>query len=266
MEARKKRQKLKNGFLVLGADQQADGSFNQGKIVEKKMIGFSGEGSFVKRVGPLYYWAWAKSDQPAIIPEHPHRGFEIISYVLSGEMIHSDSLGKKTHLKSGDLQVMHTGSGLEHEEQFWQPPVSMLQVWLDPNFKAEIKQPPHYQFASSQVMQQREEVEGWQRRSLAGGDALIELETPVIMEEWNMAAQKSYLWQRADHDLAALVISGQGTVMSNFDESAQLYQSGDFIVFEVDADGGLQFMPAAQTKLVVFEIAAQLSYALFPKP
>lgn len=40
-------------------EKQADGAFHGGKIVEKKPIGFPGENSQVKRVGPLFYWAWA---------------------------------------------------------------------------------------------------------------------------------------------------------------------------------------------------------------
>ena len=48
------------------------------------------------------------------IPSHPHRGFEIVSYLLSGEMQHRDSLGNEGTLRAGDLQWMTAGSGVLH--------------------------------------------------------------------------------------------------------------------------------------------------------
>ena len=44
--------------LIYGPTLQAVGAFDGGKITEQKPIGFSGEGSVVKRLGPLFYWAW----------------------------------------------------------------------------------------------------------------------------------------------------------------------------------------------------------------
>ena len=98
-------------------DKQASGEFDGGRITEIKPIGFSGDGSAVDRVGPLFYWAWASSMESAKIGLHPHRGFEIISYVLSGEVGHGDTLGNATRVASGGAQVMQTGSGVSHEEQ-----------------------------------------------------------------------------------------------------------------------------------------------------
>ncbi|MFW7378527.1 MAG: pirin family protein [Oligoflexus sp.] len=264
MEARKKHRK--HGFQVVGPEHQADGSFDQGKVVEKKMIGFSGEGSLINQIGPLYYFAWAKAEKVASIPEHPHRGFEIISYVLEGELTHSDSLGKKTRLRTGDLQIMHTGSGMEHEEIFVSPPISMLQIWLDPNFREEIKHAPHYQFASAQSFQDKVMVEGWFRRSLAGGEAMLELEAPVVMEEWNMAANQSYHWHKPGYNLAALVIKGSGEVESSLAGELATFQGGDFVVFEDELDSTISFHVQQKTRIIVFEILAELPYRLFPKP
>ncbi len=49
-------------------------------------------------------------------PWHPHRGIETITYVLSGEVDHGDSLGNKGTLKGGDVQWMTAGSGILHQE------------------------------------------------------------------------------------------------------------------------------------------------------
>jgi redox-sensitive bicupin YhaK (pirin superfamily) len=49
-------------------------------------------------------------------PPHPHRGFETVTYLLSGEMQHRDSWGNHGVLRAGDVQWMTAGSGLIHSE------------------------------------------------------------------------------------------------------------------------------------------------------
>jgi quercetin 2,3-dioxygenase len=49
-------------------------------------------------------------------PPHPHRGFETVTYLLSGEMQHRDSWGNRGLLGPGDVQWMTAGSGLVHSE------------------------------------------------------------------------------------------------------------------------------------------------------
>src|ERR671932_2543930 len=49
-------------------------------------------------------------------PDHPHRGFETVTYVLSGEMEHKDSQGHSGRLGAGDVQWMTAGAGLVHSE------------------------------------------------------------------------------------------------------------------------------------------------------
>ena len=49
-------------------------------------------------------------------PWHPHRGIETITYILKGDVEHSDSLGNKGVISSGDVQWMTAGSGIVHQE------------------------------------------------------------------------------------------------------------------------------------------------------
>jgi hypothetical protein len=50
-------------------------------------------------------------------PDHPHRGFETVTYLLEGEMEHEDSAGNKGSLAAGDVQWMTAGSGVIHSEE-----------------------------------------------------------------------------------------------------------------------------------------------------
>ena len=49
-------------------------------------------------------------------PDHPHRGFETVTYLLSGDMEHKDSRGHAGRLSAGDVQWMTAGAGVVHSE------------------------------------------------------------------------------------------------------------------------------------------------------
>src|SRR6187431_3167110 len=49
-------------------------------------------------------------------PDHPHRGFETVTYLLEGEFEHEDSAGHKGTLRAGDVQWMTAGAGIIHAE------------------------------------------------------------------------------------------------------------------------------------------------------
>src|ERR1041385_2783444 len=56
------------------------------------------------------------SGQAKGAPDHPHRGFETVTYVLSGELEHKDSRGHSGRLSAGDVQWMTAGAGVVHSE------------------------------------------------------------------------------------------------------------------------------------------------------
>ena len=49
-------------------------------------------------------------------PDHPHRGFETVTYLLAGDMEHKDSRGHAGRLRPGDVQWMTAGAGVIHAE------------------------------------------------------------------------------------------------------------------------------------------------------
>jgi redox-sensitive bicupin YhaK (pirin superfamily) len=79
-------------------------------------------------------------------PEHPHRGFETVTYMLAGSMRHRDHMGNEGHLKPGSVQWMTAAHGVIHSEmpEQGQGRLHGFQLWINLPASEKMK-PPHYQ-------------------------------------------------------------------------------------------------------------------------
>ena len=94
-------------------------------------------------------WNMYHGDSVPGFPQHPHRGFETITFVRHGLIDHSDSMGAAARFGRGDVQWMTAGSGVVHSEMFpllaesGPHPAELFQIWL--NLPAEDKLvEPHF--------------------------------------------------------------------------------------------------------------------------
>jgi redox-sensitive bicupin YhaK (pirin superfamily) len=83
-------------------------------------------------------------------PEHGHRDMEIVTYIISGELAHKDSLGNVATIKAGEVQRMSAGTGIRHSEFNYSKTEEcrLLQVWFLP--EAENRKPGYEQKKFSQ--------------------------------------------------------------------------------------------------------------------
>ena len=113
------------------------------------------------------------SDQPneyiAGFPAHPHRGFQTVTYMLDGHMLHEDHLGNRGHLKSGGVQWMTAGRGIIHSEMPQQEQGLMrgFQLWINLP-AAEKMSPAGYRDLEAAEIPVHEEAGGLRVKVIAG--------------------------------------------------------------------------------------------------
>ena len=250
-------------LTVYPAEQQGTGSFDNGRITEIKPIGFPGDKSAVSRVGPLFYWAWASSHGEAKIALHPHRGFEILSYVLAGELGHYDTLGTRSRVKTGGAQLMQTGSGISHEEKTFGPGGEFFQIWFEPNLRLALPRPPQYHELPNEQFPVTEQ-DGITIKSILGPAAPVTIEADVTMSDVTIQPGASYSVDLSDgRSLAVMIVSGGGQVTDADDQSTFLHAT-DFVVAHANQTARVSFQASADEVLrfVCIEVPTTVSYPL----
>lgn len=91
------------------------------------------------------------------VNEHPHRGFETVTFVFSGELQHKDSTGGGGLIKRGDVQWMTAASGIQHIEQFSSEfresggPFEMVQLWVNLPAKDKMSAPRYQSLLNEDI-------------------------------------------------------------------------------------------------------------------
>lgn len=251
---------------VYPAEQQGADAFDGGRFIEQRPINFPGEQGAVKRVGPLFYWAWGKSIEDAEIGMHPHKAFEVMTYVISGTVEHRDSLGSRQTVTAGGAQVMQAGSGIDHGEAFRGSGTEGLQIWFEPNIRQTLNQPPTYhQYEHEQfpnVLQH-----GVTFKTVIGPGAPIQIETDAKVFDITLEPDSTYIYPLpAGRQLAFLVIRGNGTGQSDGNTAAALSHK-DFVVVQAEAEETLELKGGALQgmRITAIEVPVETPYPLYRK-
>src|SRR3954469_2781973 len=107
-------------------------------------------------------------------PDHPHRGFETITYVLNGEFEHEDSAGHRGTLRPGDVQWMTAGAGIVHSEmpsrriQDEGGRVHGFQIWVNLPRRDKLIRPRYQEYSSDRLPQAQTEDGKAHVRVIAG--------------------------------------------------------------------------------------------------
>ncbi len=244
---------------------QVEGAFDGGRITEIKPLGFPHEGPDVPHVGPLFYWAWATAYGYGKIGLHPHQGFEIMSYALSGEIGHYDTLGNKSRVKAGGAQIMQTGSGVSHEEETLGEHTEFFQIWFQPDLQVAVQKSPTYREFSAAVFPVQKKA-GVTIKSVLGAGAPMTLVTEVSMQDVTIGPGSRYQRTLAPgRSLALVVISGKGVGIDEEYGRKTYLQEKYFAVVHAPNKGTFSLNAEGEQslRLAIIEVPSRVDYSLY---
>lgn len=243
-------------IIIYTKKEQVFGSFNNGAILENKPIGFPQDRGLVKPYSNLFYWANAWSDNGGLIDEHPHKWFEILSFVIEGEIEHYDNKYKRwLKLQKGDVQIIRAGNGITHAEKIL-PNSRIFQIWFDPNITKTQHQPATYddykneQFISKQV-------DGVKITNYTGIGGALKMEAEgVVISKIEVNAGNHTFELRENYFTSIYVMKSNDLILNS-----NKINPDDFIIVENEKQ--LIINALSDAELFVIETLAKLSYLTY---
>src|SRR5205085_3625052 len=187
-------------------------------------------------------------------PDHPHRGFETVTYLLSGEMEHKDSQGHAGKLSAGDVQWMTAGAGVVHSEmpsaEFQRTGGTLhgFQLWVNLPRQNKMMQ-PRYQDIPAARIRTAQTQDGLVTVRVIAGEALgaravVETVTPIMYLHFTIRPGGQVLQSVPQgYNAFAYIVDGAGLFGADVERAAQgqmvmFSQDGDEVLIENPADAG----------------------------
>ena len=234
---------------IIPKENQANGNFNNGEILEKKPIGFPQDGGDQKPYSNLFYWAHAfTSNKKSTIGLHPHRGFEICSFILKGKLKHFDTLlNKWISLDQGDVQVIKAGKGISHSEEL-DSNTEIFQIWFDPNIQNSLYEEPSYKDYKSSEFKL---IDGTNTTTkvISNQNNLLNLDSEGVQVYYHQINSGSSLFNIIDKCYHSYFIIEGGITYSG-----SIYDKGTFFII----DNIKEFKFEVDNKTEIFEIISPL--------
>ncbi len=174
-------------------------------------------------------------------PDHPHRGFETVTYVLEGAMEHGDSQGNHGRIEAGDVQWMTAGSGVVHSEM---PSEELrrdggrlhgFQLWVNLPRRDKLMKPRYQELRAAEIPTATS-ADGKTTVTVIAGESLgthatIDTRTPIIYLHVRLAAGARFTQSiPADYNAFAFLIGGTALF------GDRLARENDMVLFERDGD------------------------------
>jgi redox-sensitive bicupin YhaK (pirin superfamily) len=176
-------------------------------------------------------------------PDHPHRGFETVTYMLEGAFEHEDSAGHRGALEAGDVQWMTAGGGIIHSEE----PAARIrehggrvhgfQIWVNLPAKLKMTQPRYQEIPSAKIPEATTPDGKARVRVIAGKalgvDAVIDTHTPITYQDWTL---------EDGGDATVMLAEGENALVYVFEGAVLVGEEGKRI-----ADGQLALLGDGDT-------------------
>lgn len=210
-----------------------------------------------RRLDPFLMLDCFGSDNPddyiAGFPNHPHRGFETVTYMIEGRMLHRDSSGSEGLLENGGVQWMSAGSGLIHSEIPQQEDGVMrgFQLWLNLAAKDKMTAPWYKDYQNPDLPKYSTD-EGAQVTIIAGSSNGVEGavqrdNTEPLYLDVHLPAGKSFETDiPATHNAFIVVYEGQLEVNGKAVQATQLA----LLTNDPEADG-ISLTASEDSKVII---------------
>ncbi|KAL4487894.1 hypothetical protein ABPG72_022754 [Tetrahymena utriculariae] len=186
----------------------------------------------LKRLDPFLMLDYFKVRLPSGFPDHPHRGFETVTYMLSGQMHHEDFRGNKGILEKGDVQWMTAGKGIVHSEMpgSYDEDSIGFQLWVNLKSSDKMIEPKYQEYKSNKFP--LFEKDGLKVKVISGSyeniDGIINTSISVkfldIQLEEASCLFKEYL--QPNHNCLIFIYSGKIKI------NDKIYEQNAAIIFE----------------------------------
>lgn len=176
-------------------------------------------------------------------PDHPHRGFETVSYVLEGRLEHKDSQGHAGKLGPGDVQWMTAGAGVVHSEMPEREFARIggrlhgLQLWVNLPRRDKMIE-PRYQEIPAQRIPTAQTNDGLVSVKVIAGEALgakavIETQTPIMYLHFTLQSGAIVVQPvPRDYNAFTYVLDGEGL----FGADKERAGDGQMVLFAQDGE------------------------------
>ncbi len=203
------------------------------------------------------------TDYIAGFPDHPHRGFETVTYMLAGSMQHGDHKGNSGNLVAGSVQWMTAGRGIIHSEMPKQKDGLLwgFQLWI--NLPAADKMcEPRYQEVPPEEIPEVEPEDGQKIRVIAGAAGGVQgvvrgIATEPLYLDVTLPARSRFEQKVApEHNMFAYVFAGEGNFGVTESEPGQpvgvhnlaMFSQGDSVTVAT-TDAAVRFLLLAARPL-----------------
>ncbi len=181
--------------------------------------------------------------------EHGHQDMEIISYVLSGNLAHKDSMGNVKGIPPGDVQRMSAGTGVRHSEFNHAPSLEthFLQIWIQPNVRGIAPSYEQKTFAADTKRGQLKLVASGKKAEQEAGAVTIHADAKLYAGLFD-GADEAQLTLDPTRKAYVHLVKGELTV------NGQSLAGGDAAMLE--AETLLELTKAKGAEVLVFDLAA----------
>lgn len=191
---------------------------------------------FLDHAGPVPLPA--EYDRKADVRPHPHIGLSTVSYLLSGQITHRDSLGTLQIIRPGEVNWMTAGRGITHSERFTHPDsyadggLELMQLWVALPETDEETEPAFTHYPQSALPEHTSEGV-WTRLvagSAYGQTSPVKTHSPLFFVHAEMAAGASQALPGGHSEQAVYVVKGK------IEHGGATYEPGQLLVFGDDRD------------------------------